>query len=173
MLQTYEQRSKVKLITTVVTVLAIAAVVVFADHLKSQSSKRTATSLAPATTTSASNGSSNTTSPTTNGTSSTSSTSFKDGTYTATSDYLVPHGGQEEIQVSLTLQSGTVTDVSIKNSESDVDSAQYQESFAGVYKNYVVGKKIAGLQLGAIAGASDTAQGFNDAVGQIETQAKA
>ena len=79
----------------------------------------------------------------------------------------------ESIQVNLTLKNGVVTDVSIQNSESDRESAAYQQDFASAYKSYVVGKQISGLRLGNVAGASDTTQGFDDAVSKIATQAQA
>jgi uncharacterized protein with FMN-binding domain len=100
------------------------------------------------------------------------SSGYKDGTYTAISDYYVPRSS-EEIQVSLTLKNGVVTDSSIQNSEGDRQSAQYQRAFASSYKSYVTGKNIADINLSYVAGASDTTQGFNDAVSQIQTQAKA
>lgn len=97
---------------------------------------------------------------------------FKDGTYSAASDYFVPPG-TEQIKVTLTLKNNVVVDSQIANSESDGTSAQYQESFASVYKNYVVGRKVSDINLAYVAGASDTTIGFNDALQKIENQAKA
>lgn len=173
MLETYERHAKLKLITTVVTILVIAGVVVFADHLKAQSSvgitasltNQSATSTTPSTTSASSTSTASTNATTTN------SSGYKDGTYTATSDYFVPPG-QESIKVNLTLSSGTITSVSIQNSEGDRDSALFQENFASQYKQYVVGKKISSLRLGVIAGASDTTQGFADALSQIAAKAQ-
>ena len=119
-----------------------------------------------------------TTAPTTTtntGSSSTATTAngtYKDGTYTASSSYFVPHSN-ESIAVSVTLKGGVVTDVSVQNSEGDGESAAYQEDFTASYKSHVVGKKISGLQLSVIAGASDTTQGFNDALSQINSKAQA
>ena len=191
MLTTYEQRSRLKLATTVIAVLVIAGIVLLADHLKAEkstgspvaqtnpsSSASTSTPSAPA----PADTSTNTPANTSTGTDSTSATGspapvsntsgYKDGTYKATSSYYVPHG-REDIQVSLTLQNGIVTASSIRNSENDFDSAGYQEDFAAEYKQYVVGRKIDGLRLSYIAGASDTTQGFNDAVSRIASQARA
>jgi hypothetical protein len=42
-----------------------------------------------------------------------------------------------------------------------------------VYKSHVVGKNISGLKLGALAGASDTADAFNQAISQITSKAQA
>lgn len=100
------------------------------------------------------------------------SSGYKDGTYTASSDYFVPDG-DESIKVTLTVKGGVVTDSQIANSESDPESASYQEDFASSYKGYVVGKKLNTIQLSYVAGASDTTQGFNNALTKIESQAQA
>ena len=165
----YERQSKVKLVTTIVTVIVIAGIVLITDHLKAKSSATTtattATTTQPASTATTSQDSSATTSTT-------STSAYKDGTYTASSSYYVPHGN-EDIAVTLTLKDGVVTSSSITNSEGDRDSAVYQEDFASLYKSYVVGKSISGLKIGVIAGASDTTQGFNDALSQISSKAQA
>jgi uncharacterized protein with FMN-binding domain len=114
----------------------------------------------------------NSTDPSNTNSSSAATGSYKDGTYTATSNYQVPHGS-ESIKVNLTLKGGVVTSSSVQNSENNFDSAQFQEGFAATYQSYVVGKKISGLQLGAISGASDTTAGFNEALSQIASQAQA
>jgi uncharacterized protein with FMN-binding domain len=166
MLTTYEKRSRAKLIATLVTVLVIAGVVVLADHLKSAPTATTVR-LSP------SSSASTATPAATPSTASTASTSnYKDGSYTASSDYSVPHG-DESIEVDLTLKGGVVSDVSVTNSENDGTSAAFQEEFAADYKSYVVGKQISGLKLSIIAGASDTTEGFNDALSRIAAQAQA
>jgi uncharacterized protein with FMN-binding domain len=100
------------------------------------------------------------------------STSYKDGTYTASNQYYVPHG-YEDIKVTLTVKSGVVTSSTVVNSENDRESQIFQEDFASMYKSYVVGKNIDGLNLSSVAGASDTTSGFNSAVNDIQNQAKA
>ncbi len=175
MLNTYEQHSKRKLIATILSIAVIAGVVVFADHLENnQASKNTSSQNSTTTDTTPSVASTTTSGTnTTNPPASTASTSdYKDGSYTASSDYYVPHGS-ETISVNLTLKSGVIADVSVQNSEGDRESAVYQEDFASVYKSYVVGKKITDLQLGIVAGASDTTQAFDDALSQIASKAQA
>lgn len=178
MLQTYEQHSKKKLIATVLAVMVIAGMVVFADAVKSgkfsdeiaeHTNSHSQTSLAVKTPAVATNASTTTSSTTP---ASTTNSGYRDGTYSATQSYYVPHSN-ESIKVDLTLSGGVITDISIQNSEGDRDSAAYQQDFAASYKSYVVGKKISGLQLSVIAGASDTTQGFADALSQIATQAQA
>jgi uncharacterized protein with FMN-binding domain len=178
MLNTYEKNSKAKLITTIVAVLVVAGFVLIADHLKSETAENstlaspsTVVTTTPTTNSSTSSTSSSTSAGTGSG-SSTASSAYKDGSYSATTSYFVP-SGQEQIQVSLTLKDGTVTAVSIQNSEGDRDSASFQQDFASGYKQYVVGKKISGLQIRTIAGASDTTQGFNDALSKIASTAQA
>jgi len=104
--------------------------------------------------------------------SSASTGSYKDGTYTATNDYIVP-SGNESITVKLTVKNNVVTDSEITNSENDRDSAEFQESFADEYKSEVVGKNVGSVQLSFVAGASDTTDAFNQAVQDIANQAKA
>ncbi len=167
MLEPYEQKSRVRLVTTVVAILVVAGAVLLADHLKSQGAGSGSVAQTATTTT-------DTTS--TDSTAANSATSgsgvAKDGTYNDSESYSVPHGS-EQIEVSVTVKDGVVTDASVKNSANDFDSAQYQEEFTAGYKTKVVGKKISGLQISVIAGASDTTQGFNDALSRIAAKAEA
>ena len=168
MLQTYEQHSKRKLAATFITIAVIAGVVIFADHAKAHSSSPMAITAhtrkaAPASTTASSS---------TSTSSSTSRSGYKDGTYSASSDYYVPPGSQT-IEVSITLKNGVITNSSVRNSEGDPTSAAFQQDFASSYKSYVVGQKLSSLQIGVIAGASDTTQGFADALSQIANKAQA
>lgn len=177
MLHTYEQHSKKKLVAIILSLVVIAGFVVFADHVKAKTAAAAGTlaqssSSAPSSTPSMSASTDSTTATNTSSPAASSTSSYKDGTYSASSSYYVPHGN-ESIQVSLTLKDGVITSSSIRNSEGDPESAQYQQDFASSYKSYVVGKKISGLQLGILAGASDTTQGFDNALSQIASEAQA
>ncbi|HET6924991.1 MAG TPA: hypothetical protein VFH39_04135 [Candidatus Saccharimonadales bacterium] len=178
MLNTYEQHSKRKLAATVLTIFVIAGTVLVADHMKSELSAAPKTFTPAATSATTNNGAGTTQSSTATGSSgagsATASTTsgYKDGTYTAASSYYVPHGN-ESIQVNVTLSNGVITKSSVQNSEGDPTSASFQENFAASYKSYVVGQKLADLRLGVIAGASDTTQGFANALSQIASQAQA
>jgi len=97
---------------------------------------------------------------------------YKDGTYTATGSYMSP-GGEDQIAVTVTLASDIITDVSVAPTAGDGTSARYQSRFVASYKQYVVGKNIATLNLGTISGSSLTPVGFNNALSQIKAQAKA
>lgn len=99
------------------------------------------------------------------------STTFKDGTYTATGGYNSP-GGAQEITVTVTLKDGIVTTTSAKSGATDPQAQEKQDDFIANYKDQVVGKKIDTIKLGRIAGSSLTPNGFNNAIDQIEDQAK-
>lgn len=150
-----EQKIAAGIITLVVIALLAGSATFYANN--QQGSASTTTTVQPSSSISASA----TPSSSPGGTANTSN--YKDGTYSASSDYYVPHGS-ESIKVTLTISNGTVTDSSIQNSEYDNESAQFQQGFAAEYKSSVVGKPISSLQLDYVAGASDTTQGFNDAL---------
>ncbi len=180
-MNTYEQSPTTKVAMTVISIAAIAGGIVLADHLKSHDA--TAAVASPGTigvTTTPDSSSSNSASSgspaasgTSGGTGSTSTSSgYKNGTYQATATYFVPHG-QESIQVTLTIKNNAIAAASIQNSETDPTSADFQQSFATEYQSQVVGRSLSGLQIDVVAGASDTTQGFNEAVNQIASQAKA
>lgn len=105
-------------------------------------------------------------------TNSTSTTSFKDGSYDATGSYQTP-GGRESIGVQVTLANGVITDASVTQQGKTSEAEEYQAAFAAGFKSQVVGKKIDELSLSRVAGSSLTPAGFNNAIDDIETQAKA
>jgi len=98
--------------------------------------------------------------------------SFKDGSYAATGSYESP-GGHQQITVHVTLRDGVITDTSAISGAQDPESQEYQSMFIGGYKSQVVGKNIADVHVSRVSGSSLTSQGFNDAISQIENQAKA
>lgn len=102
---------------------------------------------------------------------SSSSSSFKDGNYSATGTYESP-GGEESIDVSVTLAGGTITNVSATPHANVDEAAQYQSQFLSGYKSQVVGKKITDVNLSRVAGSSLTSIGFNSAIDQIKQKAQ-
>lgn len=114
----------------------------------------------------------NTEATSTGGSSSNSGATFKDGTYAATGSYESP-GGNEKITVHVTLANGVITGTSATSGAQDPEAHEYQGMFIGGYKSQVVGKNIADVHLSRVSGSSLTSQGFNDAISQIENQAKA
>lgn len=105
-------------------------------------------------------------------TSTSSNSGFKDGAYEATGSYVSP-GGNEEIKIRITLKNGVITSTSAQSKAHSSDGAEFQSQFIGAYKSEVVGKKITNVHLSQVSGSSLTSQGFNDALSQIENQAKA
>jgi uncharacterized protein with FMN-binding domain len=163
-----QKNASLKVTSAIVVILAVVLLTITSNATRAQQTSQTVI----ASSQSSSRPSSSTSVATATSTSSTNTSSgYKDGTYVATSDYYVPHGS-EEIQVNITLKNGVITGTSIENSEYDGESAQYQEGFASEYKTYVIGKKISGLGLSYVSGASDTTQGFNDALSKIRTEAE-
>jgi uncharacterized protein with FMN-binding domain len=103
----------------------------------------------------------------------TSTTSeYKNGTYTATGNYSTP-GGQESIELTVTLTDGAITDASLKEMGKTGEAKQYQGEFASGYKALTVGKKIDDVSLSRVAGSSLTSNGFNEALEQIKEDATA
>lgn len=156
------QDNQRKVIITFIAVVIIAAVVVgaVAAAPKKQAASTATNVVTSAGTTSASSGKN------------TSSTTYKDGSYTATGSYESPDG-DEQITVSITLHNGVITDTSATAGAHDPDGAAYQAQFISGYKSLVVGKNISSVSLSRVSGSSLTPQGFNDAISQIENQAKA
>ena len=101
-----------------------------------------------------------------------SSRKYKDGTYEATGSYSTP-GGRESIDLTVTLADNVITDTKISGSGTTRDSREHQTEFANGYKSLVVGKNIDEVSLSRVAGSSLTSNGFNDALEQIKTDAKA
>ena len=95
---------------------------------------------------------------------------YKDGTYNATGDYTSP-GGQESIDVKVTLADKKITDVTVTPHPASGTSVQYQTEFANNFKPMVVGKSIDEVTLSRVAGSSLTSTGFNDALDQIKADA--
>jgi hypothetical protein len=97
---------------------------------------------------------------------------YKDGTYTATGSYMSP-GGLDHVGVTLTLKNDVVTGATVTNGAGDNTSKRYETMFISGYKQYVVGKNISAVAVTKVSGSSLTSKGFNNALAQIETQAKA
>jgi uncharacterized protein with FMN-binding domain len=110
-------------------------------------------------------------SPTPTATAAPSST-YKDGTYKATGTYRSP-GGTEKLGVTITIKGDTVTDSAVTNGATEPTGREYQTEFIAAYKSFVTGKAIDDISLSRVSGSSLTSGGFNDALSQIKSQAKA
>lgn len=95
---------------------------------------------------------------------------FRDGTYTVTANYNTPEN-IESITVTLALNNGIIESSSFTSGAVNGTSRRYSRLFADNYKPFVVGKSIDTLRLGAIAGASLTTIGFNNALVKVREQA--
>ena len=100
------------------------------------------------------------------------SSDLKDGDYTATGNYQSP-GGASAVAVTLTLKSGTITALKVVPKAENPTAQQYESQFSSGVNAVAVGKKIAGLQVGAVSGSSLTSQGFEAALAQIQKEAAA
>ena len=96
---------------------------------------------------------------------------YKNGSYTVTGNYISP-AGPESINVSLTLENDVVTDATVVAAAINPVSVKMQTAFIGGYKDLVVGKKIDEVQLDKVSGSSLTPKGFNDALVKIKAQAQ-
>lgn len=99
-------------------------------------------------------------------------TEYKDGTYTATGTYQSP-GGQESVEITLTIADDKITDATGKSNASRPQSVEYQGQFLGNFAGLIVGKSVDQVSLDKVAGSSLTSGGFEKALQTIKTDAKA
>lgn len=95
---------------------------------------------------------------------------YTDGTYEAVGSYVSP-GGPREINVSVTLANGLVSDTTFQGGADDPTSQRFQKEFADNYKAMVVGKPIDEIALTKVSGSSLTPKGFQDALAKIKMEA--
>jgi len=97
--------------------------------------------------------------------------SYKDGVYKATGAYTSP-AGPEEVPVTITLQNGNITAVTVEPMTKNEVSNKFQTGFSTNVKTIVIGKSIDEVNLDVVSGSSLTPKGFNDAIEKIKTQAR-
>jgi len=132
------------------------------DDLAQEESADNSTTTTPVT-----NNTATPTVPTATTPSTTTTGGYKDGTYTASANYSVPHGQQNTINVTLTVAGGVITAVSTTNTYSDNESGMYVDSFKSGLSAKVVGTSISGASFSRIGGASLTTAGFQTALDTI------
>jgi uncharacterized protein with FMN-binding domain len=115
---------------------------------------------------------SDTSKTTTDAPKSTSTATYKDGTYSATGNYISPNG-DEKVGVTVTLKNSIVESVSIETFGSNDEAKQYQASFKSGISNVVVGKNVNDVSVSRVASSSLTSTGFNRALETIKSNAKA
>lgn len=97
--------------------------------------------------------------------------SYADGEYSAQGSYIPPSNQTEEVDVTLSLKDGVVTDLSVTTSGNNPTSKQYQREFTSGIQEQVVGKPLNELDVHKVAGSSLTSSGFNKALDSIRTEA--
>ncbi|QJU55823.1 hypothetical protein SCB71_02005 [Herbiconiux sp. KACC 21604] len=100
------------------------------------------------------------------------SSTYADGTYEATGSYTSPNG-QEEVDVSVTLEGDVITAVTVTPEATNPNSVNYQTQFADGIAAVVVGKDIDEIEVSRVAGSSLTSGGFNKAIETIKSEAAA
>ena len=151
------------IVIVVLLIAAAAAVIALNDETKTTTSLNDSKTAQTSTAETSGSGTNNATAEAGN---------YKDGTYNATGTYRTP-GGQESIGVKVTLAGGVITDASVTQNATGGEAEEYQSMFVSGYKSEVVGKKIDEVNLSRVAGSSLTPSGFNAALNEIKTDAKA
>lgn len=94
---------------------------------------------------------------------------YRDGVYTATGQYgSLP----SSITVRVTLKNGVIRAAKVTPHATDPTSLALQRRFAAAVPAVVVGKPIAKVHVGRLAGSSGTPDGFNRALEQIKKRAR-
>ncbi len=97
---------------------------------------------------------------------------FVDGDYSASGEYQAP-SGTESVEVTVTLESGVVTAVTVVGDATDSQAKGYQAQFVSGIGAIVVGKNIDELSVDKVGGSSLTSAGFNAAIEAIKVDAAA
>ncbi len=97
---------------------------------------------------------------------------YKDGTYSAIGNYNSP-GGAEEVGIKVTIKGDIITDAVAEVMATRPASKNWQTAFSGGVKEAVVGKKLDEVKLDKVSGSSLTPKGWNEAIAEIQVQAKA
>lgn len=101
-----------------------------------------------------------------------SDTNFASGTYEANGVFVTARGKYtESVDVTLSVEDDIVTHMNVVGNINNIKSQQYQNRFEGVIENFIIGKELSEIDLDAVAGASDTTDGFMVAVQKIRDQA--
>ncbi|MBA4021507.1 MAG: calcium-binding protein [Gordonia sp.] len=101
-----------------------------------------------------------------------STSPYADGEYSATGTYNSP-GGEQSVGVTVTLSNSVITALTLDTSQTKGTSAEFQAKFASGIDSLVVGKSIDELDVSKVSGSSLTSGGFNNAIDEIKSEAKA
>lgn len=94
---------------------------------------------------------------------------YADGTYAAKGIY----GNLPSfVTVTARIEDGVIDSVSVLPHATDPTSLALQRRFAAAVPAVVVGRRLAEVNVGRLAGSTGTPRGFNDAIRQIRDQAR-
>jgi len=161
-----DTRNKIFAVVGMVAILGTAGVVgalLFTQQDSTSTGTATTTSQSSSTDSNSSSSGSSTITP----------GSYKDGTYTATQSYSVPHGDTNTMKVTVTISSGKITSVTTSDDYTDRESAMYIQSFESNVSSVMTGQSMGSMMQSRIGGASLTSSAFYDALDTIATQAQA
>ena len=96
--------------------------------------------------------------------------SYTDGIYSAWGGYSSP-GGPQGINVAVQIKNDEIAWVMVTPSSFIGEAGEFQSRFAAEIQGEVVGVDIDRIAISRVAGSSLTSLAFNDAVGQIKTEA--
>jgi len=100
------------------------------------------------------------------------SSEFKDGTYRSLQMYRVPNGQTHDVDVTVTLENGQITEYVLLFDDGKVGgSTQNQDRFAEAIPELILGEKIDELDLSRVGGSSLTTDSFNDGLAEIMNEA--
>jgi len=94
------------------------------------------------------------------------STRVADGTFSGTGSYETP-GGRQEIDVTVVLRDGLVDSLRVDPAARNATSRHFQERFASVVVDHVVGRSLDDVSVARLAGSSSTGAGFMAALDQV------
>lgn len=98
---------------------------------------------------------------------------YVDGIYEANGEFVTARGKYtESVDITLTIKDDIVTDMKIVGNITNRKSQQYQDRFEASIGGEVLSKDIGSIEVDAVAGASDTTDGFMVAVESIRAQAR-
>ena len=103
----------------------------------------------------------------------TSSSVYADGVYVVEQEYYAWPNLFEPMQTTITLVDGIIVDAVQKYSTIDYShSIQYQRHFDSLYKDVVIGMPIDDAPIARVGQATETTDGFNDALEAIKAEAR-
>lgn len=88
----------------------------------------------------------------------------------STINYDGEHGrnnGRDQLTVTVSLEDGMITDVSLSQTAGHGESRRYQSAFASAIKSQVIGKTLAQATVGRVGGASNTSDAWNKALSTL------